>query len=153
MPTYVVTAPQGRLSAQQKQRIGADITRVHCTVAAAPAYFAQVIFHDVPEGNYFVGGKLLRQPDHVYVHGEIRAGRDSATKETLVLELMRAVAEAAELETHCVQVYVADVPARQIAEYGQLLPLPGGEAAWWEAIPAELRKHMESIGSRAANGS
>jgi phenylpyruvate tautomerase PptA (4-oxalocrotonate tautomerase family) len=147
MPTYVVSAPQGRLSAQQKERIAADITRVHCTVAIAPAYFAQVIFNDVPQGNYFVGGKLLQRTDHVYVHGHIRAGRDSATKEKLVLELMHAVAEAAELATHCVQIYVVEVPARQIAEYGQLLPLPGGEAAWWEAIPVELRKHMEVIGS------
>lgn len=147
MPTYVVTAPQGRLSAQQKERIAADITRVHCTVASAPAYFAQVIFNEVPGGNYFVGGKLLQRSDHVYVHGQIRAGRDGETKERLVLELMNAVADAAEMPAHCVQIYVVDVPARQIAEYGQLLPLPGGEAAWWEAIPAELRKHMEAIGA------
>ncbi|WP_421885895.1 tautomerase family protein [Methylibium sp.] len=146
MPTYVVTAPQGRLSAQQKERIGADITRVHCAVASAPAYFAQVIFNDVPAGNYFVGGKLLQRSDHVYVHGQIRAGRDGETKERLVLELMNAVADAAEMPAHCVQIYVVDVPARQIAEYGQLLPLPGDEAAWWAAIPAELRKHMEAIG-------
>lgn len=146
MPTYVVTAPQGRLSAPQKARIAADITRVHCTVAVAPAYFAQVIFHDVPTGNYFVGGKPLQGSDHVYVHGQIRAGRDGATKEKLVLELMRAVADAAAVATHQVQVYVVEVPARQIAEYGQLLPLPGGEAAWWDAMPAELRRHMEAVG-------
>lgn len=146
MPTYVVNAPQGRLSAQQKQRIAADVTRVHCTVAAAPAYFAQVLFNDVPEGNYFVGGKALEGTDHIYVHGHIRAGRDAGTKEKLVLELMHRVADAAQLATHCVQVYVSDIPARQVAEYGQLLPNPGEEAAWWEAIPAELRKHMEAIG-------
>ncbi|WP_430417994.1 tautomerase family protein [Methylibium petroleiphilum] len=146
MPTYVVTAPQGRLSMQQKERIAADITRVHCTVASAPAYFAQVIFNDVLAGNYFVGGKLLQRLDHVYVHGQIRAGRDGATKEQLVLELMNAVADAAEMPTHCVQIYVVDVPARQIAEYGQLLPLPGDEAEWWDAIPVALRKHMEAIG-------
>lgn len=147
MPTYVVTAPQGRLSAQQKERLAADITRVHCTVASAPAYFAQVIFNDVPAGNYFVGGKALQGPDHVYLHGHIRAGRDVATKEKLVLDLMHAVADGAQLAKHCVQVYISDIPARQVAEYGQLLPLPGGEAAWWDAIPAELRKHMESIGT------
>ncbi len=147
MPTYIVTAPQGRLSAQQKERMAADITRVHCTVASAPAYFAQVIFNDVPNGNYFVGGKALQGQDHVYVHGHIRAGRDAATKEKLVLALMHAAADAAQVGPHCVQVYVTDIPARQIAEYGQLLPLPGGEAAWWEAIPPDLRKHMETIGA------
>ena len=145
MPTYVVTAPEGRLSGEQKRRIASDITQVHCTVAVAPAYFAQVIFHDVPQGNYFVGGQPLQGVDHVYVHGQIRAGRDSATKEKLVLALMHAVAEAGALGTHQVQIYVVEVPARQIAEPGQLLPLPGGEAAWWDAVPAELRKHMETI--------
>lgn len=147
MPTYVVTAPQGRLSPQQKEQMAAQITHVHCTVTAAPAYFAQVIFNDVKTGNYFVGGKSLQGQDHVYLHGHIRAGRDSRTKEKLVLELMHAVAAAAQLAAHCVQVYISDIPARQVAEYGQLLPLPGEEAAWWEAIPPELRKHMESIGA------
>lgn len=147
MPTYIVTAPQGRLSPPQKEQMAADITRVHCTVASAPAYFAQVIFNEAPAGNYFVGGQPLQGADHVYVHGHIRAGRDVATKETLVLELMRAVAAAAGLEPHSVQVYIADVPARQIAEYGQLLPLPGDEAAWLEALPPEVRRRMDSSGS------
>lgn len=145
MPTYFVTAPLGRLTAQQKERMAADITHVHCAVTAAPAYFAQVIFNDVPKGNYFVGGRALQGQEHVYVHGHIRAGRDAATKEKLVLDLMHAVAAAAQLSSHCVQVYVTEIPARQIAEYGRLLPHPGEEAAWWDSIPSDLRKHMESI--------
>ena len=147
MPTYIVTAPRERLTALQKERLAVEITRVHCTVAAAPAYFAQVIFNDVPDGNYFVGGKPLQGNDHVYVHGHIRAGRDAATKEALVIDLMEAVARAASLPPHCVQVYVAEIPARQIAEYGQLLPLPGGEAAWWDAVPDEVRRRVEAIGA------
>ena len=78
----------------------------------------------------------------MYLHGHIRAGRDNATKEKLV----HAVADAAGLDTHCVQVYIVDVPARQIAEYGQLLPVPGGEAAWRDSIPVELLKRMEVMG-------
>lgn len=146
MPTYVVTAPQGRLTLQQKKWIGAAITNAHCTVTGAPAYFAQVIFNDVQEGNYFVGGKILKGTDHVYVHGQIRAGRDIAIKEQLLLRIMHAVAEAANLEFYCVQVYIVDVPARQIAEYGQILPLPGEEEAWWEALPPRLRERLETIG-------
>ncbi|GAP36502.1 4-oxalocrotonate tautomerase family protein [Piscinibacter sakaiensis] len=146
MPTYVVTAPQGRLSAAQKQRIAADVTRVHCSVTGAPAYFAQVLFNDVPEGNYFVGGRLLQGSEHVFLHGQIRAGRDEPTKERLLLELMAAVAEGASLPVDAVQVYLVDVPARQIAEYGRLLPRPGEEAAWWDAIPPALKARMEALG-------
>lgn len=147
MPTYVVTAPKGRLSVQQKERVAADVTRVHCTVTGAPAYFAQVIFNDVPDGNYFVGGRPLQGTAHVFLHGQIRAGRDSATKEKLLLGMMNAVADACELEPHCVQVYLVDVPARQIVEYGQILPLPGEEDAWWEAMPAHLRERLQAIGA------
>ena len=80
MPTYIVTAPQGRLSAAQKTLLAEEITRVHCEMTGAPSYFVQVIFHDVPDGNYFVGGKPLKGLDHAYLHGTIRAGRDGATK-------------------------------------------------------------------------
>ena len=83
----------------------------------------------------------------MYVHGFIRAGRDAATKERLVLDLMNATAEAAQLEAYCVQVYVSDIPARQVAEYGQLLPLPGGEEAWRQAMPAKLLARMEAVGA------
>lgn len=146
MPTYVVTVPQGRLSPLQKRDIGAAVTHVHCTVTGAPAYFAQVIVNEVPQGNYFVGGKPLQGTDHVYVHGQVRAGRDDATKERLLLGLMEAVATCAEVEQHAVQVYLVDVPARQIVEYGRLLPLPGEEAAWWDSLPAALRAKLAALG-------
>lgn len=68
-----------------------------------------MIFNDVPNGNYFVGGKALQGQDNVYVHGHIRAGRDAATKEKLVLALMHAAADAAQVGAHCVQVYVTDI--------------------------------------------
>ena len=91
MPTYIVTAPQGRLLTAQKSKLAEAITRVHCDITGAPSYFAQVIFYDVPEGNYFVGGKALEGLDHVYLHGTIRAGRDATTKEHMLVELMKVV--------------------------------------------------------------
>jgi hypothetical protein len=38
-----------------------------------------------------------------------------------------------------------DVPARQIAEWGALLPLPGEEAAWNAAIPEHVKQRMNSL--------
>lgn len=145
MPTYIVTAPQGRLSAAQKTQLGAEITRVHCDITGAPSYFAQVIFNDVPEGNYFVGGKALRGVDHVYLHGTIRAGRDGETKERMLLDFMKTVSRVAQLEEHCVQVYLSDIPARQVLEFGKVLPLPGEEEEWWESIPEHLRARMVAL--------
>lgn len=147
MPAYTVTAPSSQLSPAQKQRLAMEITRVHCEVTGAPRFFVQVIFNDVPEGNYFRGGRVLEGTDNVYVHGRIRAGRDSETKERLLVDLMKAVADAAEIDPASLQIYLVEVPARQIVEFGSILPLPGEEEAWWQAMPASLRARIEAMGS------
>jgi phenylpyruvate tautomerase PptA (4-oxalocrotonate tautomerase family) len=145
MPTYVVHACAGRLSIDQKAQLARAITRVHCDCTGAPAYFAQVIFHDVPSGNYFVGGKALQGVDHVYVHGTIRAGRDAQTKEKTLHEIARVVTECALLPEHCVQVYITDIPAGQVLEFGRSLPLPGQEQAWWDALPDGLKAKLTAL--------
>ena len=147
MPTYIVTAPQGRLLTAQKSMLAEAITRVHCDITGAPSYFAQVIFYDVPEGNYFVGGKALEGLDHVYLHGTIRAGRDATTKEHMLVELMKVVSKSAQLEEHCVQVYLSEIPARQVLEFGKILPLPGEEVAWFDSIPEPTRSRLMALGN------
>lgn len=144
MPTYVVTAPAGRLTATQKDQLAARVTHIHCQLTGAPAYFAQVLFSDVAPGNYYLAGKPLRE-DNIFVHGQIRAGRSQDLKERLILDLMNATAEIAATHPSHVQVYIVDVPARQIAEWGQLLPLPGEEAAWDAAIPDAVRQRMTNL--------
>ena len=145
MPTYTVTAPEGRLSADHKADIAAAITRVHNAVTGAPTYFAQVIFVDVKPGNYFIGGKPLAA-DQVFVHGQIRAGRSAGDKDKLIAGLLEAVAQAAAAPHHAVWVYLLDLVPRQMAEFGHVLPEPGGEAAWTAALPPEDRARMERIG-------
>ena len=144
MPTYVVTAPSGRLSPEQKSALARSITDLHCQHTGAPAFFAQVLFTDVPAGNYFLGGKPL-QDDNIFVHGQIRAGRGPEIKEPLIMDLMKSTASIAQTQESHVQVYIVDVPARQIAEWGQLLPLPGEEAAWNASIPPEVKARMQRL--------
>jgi hypothetical protein len=45
-----------------------------------------------------------------------------------------------------VWVYVTEIPARQMAEYGHILPEPGDEKAWLDGLPAEDRAHLHSVG-------
>ncbi len=145
MPTYTVTAAEGRLATEQKQRIAAEITRVHNAVTGAPTYFAQVLFVDVRPGNYFVGGAPL-QADQVFVLGQIRAGRTNADKDRLLTGLVDAVGQAAQMVRNSVWVYLIDLPARQMVEFGHALPEPGQEAAWGAALPAADRERMEKTG-------
>ena len=145
MPTYNVTVPEGRLSADQKSRVAEAITRTHHEVTAAPLYFAQVIFCEIKPGNYFVGGAPLVD-DQIFVHATIRGGRSPAEKRTLLTTLVRAVAGAAAMpETH-VWVYIAELPPAQMVEFGHVLPEPGDETAWTAALPQADRKRMQAIG-------
>lgn len=145
MPTYIVTAPDDLLSQPQKNRLAAEITRVHCEVTGAPAYFAQVIFVDVKSGNYFMGGKPL-DADHVFVHGQIRDGRTAEAKNRLLLGMMEVAAKVAEIPKSHVGVYIVEVPSAQIAEYGQPLPGPGEEQAWTASLAPDVRQRMEAVG-------
>jgi phenylpyruvate tautomerase PptA (4-oxalocrotonate tautomerase family) len=144
MPTYTVTAPQGRLSGDQKSRIAAAITRIHHEVTGAPTYFAQVIFVDVPAGNYFVGGAPLAE-DQVFVHGQIRGGRTAENKKQLLLQILEAVAAAAQMPKGHVWVYILDLLPAQMAEFGHILPEPGEEAAWTAALPEADRERFAKI--------
>ena len=149
MPTYYCTSIEGRLSASQKVRIASEITRVHAEVTGAPAYFAQVIFDEVKPGNYFVGGVAL-QHDQVFVYGHIRGGRAAVDKTRMIKLMAKAVGVAASVKDQTsVWVYVSEMPARQMIEFGHLLPEAGDEPVWTAALPASDREFMQSIGQPA----
>jgi phenylpyruvate tautomerase PptA (4-oxalocrotonate tautomerase family) len=145
MPTYHCTAPAGLLDAGKKSGIAAEITRIHNAVTGAASFFAQVIFTDVARGNHFMGGAPLTS-DQIFVHGFIRAGRGVADRERLVTQLVAAIAGLSGLPKRSVWFYVSEIPATQMAEYGHILPEPGGEQAWLEGLPAEDRAYMQSVG-------
>lgn len=145
MPTYTCTVPFNRLTAAQKARMASEITRVHNQVTGAATFFAQVIFQEIVPGNYFVGGEPLAG-DQLFLHGQIRAGRSAIDRTTLLRSLHRVVAEASGAEVSSVWVYLVDLPARDMIEYGYVLPEPGDEARWLEALPEIDRQRMEKTG-------
>jgi len=144
MPTYTCTATRGLLNAGRKNAIAAAVTKAHAEITGAPAYFAQVIFQEVSEGDHFIGGRPLGH-DHVFIHGSIRSGRRAADRETLMKRLVNDVATAAGVETFSVWVYLQELPPAAMAEFGHILPEPGNETVWAEALPADDRARMQSI--------
>lgn len=146
MPTYFCTTLEGRLTAEQKSRIAGEITRIHCEVTGAPSFFAQVIFQEVKPGNYFMGGVPLKH-DQLFVYGHIRGGRAAVDKSRMIALMAKAVGEAANVESsRSVWVYVGELPARQMIEFGHLLPEAGGESDWTAKLTAADREFMQSIG-------
>ena len=145
MPTYHCTSAAGLLDAGKKSAIAKQITRIHNSVTGAASFFAQVIFTEIAKGNHFMGGAPLAS-DQIFVHGFIRAGRSVPDRERLVTELVTAIAHLSGVPKKCVWVYLTEIPARQMAEYGHILPEPGGEQAWLDGLPAEDRAYMQSVG-------
>ena len=141
MPTYTLTAPMGRITPEQKALCASGITRVHTEVTGAASFFAQVIVHEVPTGNYFLGGRPLAG-DQLFLHGQIRAGRSALDRKRLLLALRDVVATAADAATRQVWVYLVDLPACDMVEYGHVLPEPGDEAAWLARLPEADRAYL-----------
>lgn len=141
MPAYTVTSIIGRFAPEQKVRLAAALTTTHCSATGAPAYLVQVIFKEVPASDYFVGGKPLKF-DSVLIQGLIRDGHGDETKTQLITEMMHAVAAIGETDRSAVQVYLSELPARQIAEWGSILPDPGGEASWKAQLPQDVQKRI-----------
>ena len=150
MPTYTVAGFDGCLDAQKKAKIASAITRVHSETTGAPICFAQIIFKNYGPGDYFVGGAPL-QDQQVFVHGQIRGGRTAEIKDALISQMLAAVSEAAELDCNKAWIYLVDIPARQMVEFGHVLPEPGDEPAWMAALPETDRKMMQNISAGISN--
>src|ERR1700744_4535965 len=131
MPTYTVFTASGRFPAEVKQRIAEEITRAHSDATGAQSFFAQVIFNEVPQGNHFVGGRLLRD-EQIFVHGHIRAGRSAQRKRELLEDLCKWISVFGSISPRFIWAYVAELPPAQMVEYGHVLPKPGSEASWLE---------------------
>lgn len=144
MPIYCVTSIAERFSLAQRERIAAAITDIHCTVTGSLPYLVQVVFHAVAEGNMFVAGKHLKY-DNITIVGHVRSERRREARKALALEIMHGVAAIAETDRTAVQVYIADLPASQIAEWGRVATGPSEDAAADADAPAELRERISSL--------
>src|SRR6201984_708439 len=145
MPTFNVTVPEGRLLNEQKTRVAVAIGRTYKELTGVPENLTQVIFIEVKHGNYFVGSVPL-DTDQISVEGHLCTGRSVEAKRSLVERIVEAVAKAAAMPKGHVWAHLVDMPASQIAEFGHVLPEPGGEAAWIAALPEAERKEIEAIG-------
>lgn len=140
MPTYAFTTMK-HLSPEQRGKLVESVTAIHQVEAAAPRYFVQVVFNVVEPGSMFIGGEAAPE-DHVWVRADIRAGRTREQKAAILHRIMREASEILGVAPESVWVYIADIPAEGVAEFGNVLPQPGGEEAWLASLPSELREKL-----------
>ncbi|MGH8728503.1 MAG: tautomerase family protein [Burkholderiales bacterium] len=145
MPTYVCSHREGALTKDQKAKIAAEITRVHNDVTGAPRFFVQVLFNDLKVGNQFIGG-APPPSDQVWIRGDIRAGRSEQDKGRLLLGILKGFSRISRVPEADVWVYLTELPAKNMAEFGQVLPEPGAEEAWMAALPQAEQERLHKLG-------
>ena len=148
MPTYIVRSTLPNLAAPTKQRIAQAITTAHADITGANTFFAQVVFDHAPGEDWFIGGVPL-QGENLFVHGHVRSGRTDEQKRTLVERLVRDVAAASGLPTQSIWIYLSEIRPSLMAEFGHVLPEPGDETAWFDALPEEDRRMLAAIAEPA----
>lgn len=141
MPTYVCSATSGRLTPVQKAKISRSITAIHHEETGAPRYLVQVIFCDLAPDSHYVAGQLARA-DQIWVRGDIRGGRTNEQKKRMLQRIMQSVAGDSGAAEDAVWVYLCDIPASNVAEYGRVLLPPGQEDAWFSSLPDAMRERL-----------
>jgi phenylpyruvate tautomerase PptA (4-oxalocrotonate tautomerase family) len=144
MPTYVCTAAVGRLTLAQKKEIVRSITAIHHEETGAPRYLVQVVFYDVAPDSHYVAGRPA-SANQIWVRGDIRGGRTSEQKSQMLRRIMRDVARASGAVEDTVWVYLSEIPAANIAEYGCILMRPGEQDAWLSSLPGALREWLRLL--------
>lgn len=140
MPTYAFTTMKP-LSPEQRGRLVESVTAIHQVEATAPRYFVQVVFYTVEPGAMYIGGAAAPE-NHVWVRADIRAGRTREQKAAILQRIMREAGKILGVSRESIWVYVSDIPAEGVAEFGNVLPQPGGEAAWLASLPGDLREKL-----------
>lgn len=130
LPIYTTITQEGALSDEQKQEISEAVTKNHVDATGAPSSFVNVRFFTYSAGDNFRGGVKTAT---AYLGGTIREGRDIATKQKMLQELVSMMQRIGKLPANEVVVYLEDINADQVTEKGAILPQPGQEDEWLKA--------------------
>jgi phenylpyruvate tautomerase PptA (4-oxalocrotonate tautomerase family) len=149
MPTYVCSVPAGSLNAAQKILIAQAITRIHSESTGAPRFFVQVIIDENKSVDRFLGGHL--SANHVWIRGDIRAGRTEDQRKTLMVQIVKEVSQIAGINEESIWVYLCNLEPTDMIEYGHVLPAPGNEKAWFERLPQSLQDYLAGLGTTKNN--
>jgi phenylpyruvate tautomerase PptA (4-oxalocrotonate tautomerase family) len=151
MPTYVCTVTGTHLTDGQKSEMAQEITRAHTRLTSAPHYFAQVFFQAPAPGDHFVGGSPC-EARNIFIRGEIRAGRGAEVKGKLLEAIVEAARRITGIGTTGIWVYLNELPPSHMIEFGRVLPEPGTEKEWLNALPAAEREQIRRLGQERSEG-
>ena len=88
-----------------------------------------------------MGGRVNAAPQ-VYVHGLVREGRSTEIKQALMSQMLEEIAQIINITAEKVWIYLQDIPATQMIEFGRFLPAPGEEVEWEKGMSSEERASL-----------
>jgi len=120
LPFFTIETREG-LSAEVKQKVAAEITRLTHTIIESDLDLISVLFHDLPADSAYRAGKPARE---VIILGYIRKGRKVETVQKLALSVSKAWADATGMSESEIELAIAEYPAQFTFRYGARLPEP-----------------------------
>jgi phenylpyruvate tautomerase PptA (4-oxalocrotonate tautomerase family) len=148
MPTYVCYLPPDLYDARQKARIADAISQRHSQATGAPPCLVQVQIEETRADRY-LGGQLTQK--HIWVRGDIRAGRSEHQRTSLILNIMRDISEITGASEDNIWIYLCNLLPTDAVEYGHVLPSLGEEQQWFANLPPKLREYLGSLGTTKEN--
>ena len=146
MPTYVCSVPPKSLDDDQKAQIAAAIGHRHSEATGAPSFFVQVVIEESATVRRYLGGAPSNA--HIWIRGDIRAGRSEAVRGKLMLDIMSDVSIIASVPQVSIWVYLCNLEPTDMVEFGHVLPRPGEEQAWFENLPVPLQSYLTGLGAK-----
>jgi phenylpyruvate tautomerase PptA (4-oxalocrotonate tautomerase family) len=145
MPTYVCSVLENSVDDHQKAAIAEAIARIHSEETGAPIFFCQIVIEEKKPENRFLGPS--RASRQIWIRGDIRAGRTEAQRTQMMLRMMEEVSRITAVTKEEIWVYLCNLAPTDMVEYGHVLPKPGEETAWFDALPKSLQDHMRKLGT------
>lgn len=135
MPIYQCYVPKGLLDNSVKAKLADEITTIHTNATGAPELYVNVLFHEIPDGDYFVA----RKPStHSYLFGLIRRGRDLETRQTMLRDFSRMWTRVTGQSEAELLVALSEADPANAMEAGLILPEAGQEQEWFDENAGRL---------------
>jgi phenylpyruvate tautomerase PptA (4-oxalocrotonate tautomerase family) len=145
VPSYIVYSAEESLTGEQRADLARAITALHSEHTGAPKSFVQTVFLPVAPGGHFIGARPA-DPRCVWIRGDIRGGRAAKVRTALADGIAAAAERVAGIPRQYVWVYLNELAHTDMIEFGSVLPVPGEEAAWIDAMDPEARDYLRSLG-------
>lgn len=117
MPIYNFTHNRA-ISAEQKQELASQVTKIHCETTQAPQKYVQVVFVKVEAGDAFTAGE--RNDDYIALEGQIRPGRSENVESEILWKLNDLIKRVLKPEKWFISLNRFNTP--HLVENGDLLP-------------------------------